>query len=108
MSDTPIAPLQIESLNLARNYTQQSIILNNIRTDVDIYFFQEPRAVQHGTLPNGETPEGMGVYGFMVDGRWKAYHAPVTSRDKPPHAVTYCSHPSGIVFLFALLCTGLV
>jgi ribonuclease HI len=102
MSDTPIASLQIESLNLASNYTRQSIILNNPRTDVDIYFFQEPQAVQHSTLPNGETPKGMGVYGFMADGQWKAYHAPITSGDKPPRAVTYCrtNNKFGITYTY--------
>jgi ribonuclease HI len=102
MPDTPIASLQIESLNLARNYPRQSIILNDVRTDVDIYFFQEPRAVQHGTLPDGETPKGTGVYGFMADGRWKAYHAPVTSVTKPPRAVTYCrtNNKFGITYTY--------
>jgi hypothetical protein len=69
---------------------------------VNIYFFQEPQTIQPGTLPNGETPKGTGVYSFIADGGWKAYHAPVTSHDKPPRAVTYCrtNNKFGITYTY--------
>jgi hypothetical protein len=88
MFSTTNLKLNLLSLNIARSQPRLASVLGR-HPDYDILFLQEVPAIQHGTLPDGVSPDGTGLFGFSSTPGWEAHHAPVGDVSHLPRAVTY-------------------